>query len=104
MESHGSVKRIDSEKLGLAYDHIKDFRNICAHDERFTAPTSPRQATVFRDLCADLEIVLTAKDRAELMRSTCDLMESIEGSIAPQVDVATRTGWSSLEGRRYRIT
>lgn len=103
-ESHTSAKRVDPGALRLAYDHIKDFRNICAHDERFYCARVAKSGDVaVRNLCADLEIVLTAKDYARLMCSTRDLVESVEGFLSLPVDIAVYMGWSGLDELR-RVT
>ena len=68
-ETHGAEKRISPRRLRLAYDHIKDFRNICAHDERlFCARVSPSGDVSLVGVLSDLELVLTEKDFKELRR------------------------------------
>ena len=54
----------------LAYDHIKDFRNICAHDERlFCARVSPSRDVNLVGVLSDLELVLTEDDYKMLRRN-----------------------------------
>lgn len=56
---------------GLSWicDHIKDFRNICAHDERlFCAKVSPSGDVSLVGVLSDLELVLTERDFKELRR------------------------------------
>lgn len=58
--THEIDKRISPRRLRLAYDYIKDFRNICAHDERlFCARVSPSHDVNLVGVLSDLELVLT---------------------------------------------
>ena len=58
--THEIDKRISPRRLRLAYDYIKDFRNICAHDERlFCARVSPSHDVNLIGVLSDLELVLT---------------------------------------------
>ncbi len=67
-DSYGEDVRISPRRLRLAYDHIKDFRNICAHDERlYCAGVSPSRDTSLIDLFKDMGLVL-AKEECEKMR------------------------------------
>lgn len=97
-ESHGAPKRINPESLGLAYDHIKDFRNICAHDERFyCSRVSKAQDITVRDLCRDLELVLTKEDHASLLRDAYRHVRAVESKVSIPVGVAEAMGWESLD-------
>jgi abortive infection bacteriophage resistance protein len=59
-ETHHGHRRITHAKLTKAYDHIKDFRNICAHDERlYCARVDKSQSTYFKDVVDDLQMVLS---------------------------------------------
>ncbi|MEE0245790.1 Abi family protein, partial [Ellagibacter isourolithinifaciens] len=53
---HEKPIRISPRRLRLAYDHIKDFRNICAHDERFycakTSPSRDIAVTEWSTICS----------------------------------------------------
>ena len=56
-----SEQRIKYRALKMAFDHIKDIRNICAHDERlYCARVSPRSDTTFAQVIEDLSLVLPA--------------------------------------------
>lgn len=69
-ETHEVHKRISPRRLRLAYDHIKDFRNICAHDERlFCARVSPSHDVNLVGVLSDLELVLTEDDYKILRRN-----------------------------------
>lgn len=69
-ETHEVHKRISPRRLRLAYDHIKDFRNICAHDERlFCARVSPSRDVNLVGVLSDLELVLTEGDYKMLRRN-----------------------------------
>lgn len=56
------ARRITHESLRLAYDHIKDYRNICAHDERlYCARVDKSKSTNIKRLLNDLSLVLTVE-------------------------------------------
>lgn len=90
-ESYGTQgTKISPRRLRLAYDHIKDFRNICAHDERlYCARVSPVRDIDFAHLLEDLELVLTREEnsrmRQEVMNLVYGLMEDIDADTATQV-------------------
>ncbi|MDD5807078.1 MAG: Abi family protein [Eggerthellales bacterium] len=103
-ESHEHGKRIDPRSLRLAYDHIKDFRNICAHDERFYCARVAKAGDVtVRALCADLEMVLTSQSHRSLMREACGLVERTEEALSMPVGVAGMMGWRDLEELRSAV-
>lgn len=61
-ETHFEDKRITHKDLKNAFDHIKDFRNRCAHDERlYCARIDKSGSTKFKGVIDDLELVLTAE-------------------------------------------
>ncbi|ERI04236.1 hypothetical protein HMPREF9069_01627 [Atopobium sp. oral taxon 810 str. F0209] len=81
-ESHIDTKKISPRRLRLAYDHIKDFRNICAHDERlYCARVSPSKSIKFVDMLNDLELVLSrdefAKAQNDILNLISELMKDI---------------------------
>lgn len=89
-ESHGVEMKISHRRLRLAYDHIKDFRNICAHDERFyCARVSPGHDVTFADMLADLELVLPKDEHArmqgEVVSLLHDMMTDLGGETATVV-------------------
>lgn len=67
-ETHKIPRKIHARKLRLAYDHIKDFRNICAHDERlYCAKVSRAKDIKVARVIDDLELVLTSQDHKDLV-------------------------------------
>lgn len=81
-ETHESRKRIGTRKLRLAYDHIKDFRNICAHDERlYCARVSPSKDISFASMLDDLELVLTREEHARMLRDVLVLVTGLVGDL-----------------------
>lgn len=81
-ETHQEPKRIGTRKLRLAYDHIKDFRNICAHDERmFCARVSPSSDISFAAMLDDLELVLTREEHARMLREVLVLVTELVGDL-----------------------
>ena len=67
-ETHDTKIKISPRKLSLVYDHIKDFRNICAHDERlYCARVSPSKDIDCDHLLADLELVLTYEENSRML-------------------------------------
>lgn len=86
-DSYGVGKKISHKRLRVAYDHIKDFRNICAHDERlYCARVSPGHDVTFADMMRDLELVLTRDEHArmqrEVVRLLYDVMNDLGGRAA----------------------
>ena len=56
-ETHETGIKIHDRDLRLAYDHIKDFRNICAHDERlYCARVSPSKDVSISGVIADFAV------------------------------------------------
>lgn len=89
-ESHGVERKISQRRLRLAYDHIKDFRNICAHDKRlYCARVSPGHDVTFADMLADLELVLpkdeNARMQGEVISLLHDMMTDLGGRTAAMV-------------------
>lgn len=79
-ETHAAAINISPRKLRLAYDHIKDFRNICAHDERlYCARVSPSSDISFAAMLDDMELVLT---REEHKRMLGDVLLLVTGLVA----------------------
>jgi abortive infection bacteriophage resistance protein len=58
----GLKRRIHEKELRVAFDHMKEFRNICAHDERlYCARVSPAKDISLAQLLTDMEIVLSGE-------------------------------------------
>lgn len=90
--SYGEAVRISPRRLRLAYDHIKDFRNICAHDERlYCARVSPSADVSLVDLFKDMRLVLTRdeydKMRQDVMWLLVSLMKDLDADHAATVAI-----------------
>ena len=90
--SYGEAARISPRRLRLAYDHIKDFRNICAHDERlYCARVSPSADVSLVDLFKDMRLVLTRdeydKMRQDVMWLLVSLMKDLDADHAATVAI-----------------
>lgn len=98
-EAHGTkARRITHESLRKSYDHIKDFRNICAHDERlFCAKVDKSKSTDFRRLMADMYAVLTADQCASLYRGIAECLDFAKDRIATigESDILRQMGFNS---------
>ncbi len=82
MESHKNRLKISQRRLRLAYDHIKDFRNICAHDERlYCARVSPSKDTNLLGVLTDLSIVMTSVDTTNMIKQVMQLMLDLNSAI-----------------------
>ncbi len=82
-EAHGATaRRITHASLESAFDHIKDFRNICAHDERlYSARVDKSQSTDFRRLLQDMRLILTANECECLLADILKILAFADGSI-----------------------
>lgn len=77
-DEHGKHRSVSPRRLRLAYDHIKDFRNICAHDERlYCARVSPSKDIGVADLLQDLELVLTREEDERMRSEVFSLLQRI---------------------------
>lgn len=86
-ESHGVEIKISQKRLRMAFDHIKDFRNICAHDERlYCARVSPGRDMTFASMLGDLELVLSKDEHArmqgEIIHLLHEMMNDLGGETA----------------------
>lgn len=99
-ETHPEQKRITHKEIKNAFDHIKDFRNRCAHDERlYCARIDKSKSTTFKDVTEDLELVLTAQqfncltsDIAAIVKDAGTAIHSVELN-----DILTLMGYSSFD-------
>lgn len=81
-ETHPGEKRIYAERLRIAFDHMKDFRNICAHDERlYCARVSPAKDITFAHVLTDLELVLTREEYRELQKQVTEKLIEVSNTI-----------------------
>ena len=85
-ETHGTKVRISPKRLRLIYDHVKDFRNICAHDERlYCARVSPSRDVTFADLLGDLAMVLTKEENARMQGEVIHLLHEMMTDLGIEV-------------------
>ncbi|KFI39280.1 Abi-like protein [Bifidobacterium actinocoloniiforme DSM 22766] len=83
---HSGQARFYFHDLRRCYNHIKDFRNICAHDERlYCARVDPSKGTSVAVLLKDLDAVLTAESSRELRTSLINLVQSLFGRVPDYV-------------------
>lgn len=105
-ETHIFSRRITHSKLRKAYDHIKDFRNICAHDERlYCAKVDKSQSTSFRKLISDLNLVLTSNQYNVLTSQIGKIVERAASSMnsITENDILGYMGYSSLKDVRELV-
>lgn len=99
-ETHETRLNIYDRKINLIYSHIKDFRNICAHDERmYCAKVSPGYDITFSLIMKDLEFVLTKTEFQDMvnvvLRIIRDVLNDLGNSFAD--DILHSMGISSVE-------
>lgn len=81
---HAKPVRITPRRLRLAYDHIKDFRNICAHDERlYCARVAPSSDIAVADVLDDLQLVVPKGSYTDFLREFMMLIPDIADSLGP---------------------
>lgn len=99
-ETHAQGKRITHKDLKDAFDHIKDFRNRCAHDERlYCARIDKSKSTTFKNVIDDLELVLTANQFNKLTNSIAETVKEATAEIhtVNSNDILALMGYSSFE-------
>lgn len=98
-ESRGTkAHRITHESLRRSYDHIKDFRNICAHDERlFCARVDKSKSTDFRRLMADMYAVLLEEQCDSLYKGIAGCLDFAKSRIKTigERDILREMGFNS---------
>lgn len=103
--SYGEKINVSPRRLTQAYDHIKDFRNICAHEERlYCARVSPGHDISVVDALSDLQLVLPKNEAAQLTNDILDLLASI-GEDMREADfsrLVTSMGAEHLPGLKER--
>nr|WP_205717323.1 Abi family protein [Adlercreutzia muris] len=103
--SYGEKINVSPRRLTQAYDHIKDFRNICAHEERlYCARVSPGHDISVVDALSDLQLVLPKNEAALLTNDILDLLASI-GEDMREADfsrLVTSMGAEHLPGLKER--
>lgn len=106
-ESYGTSMRISPRQLRLAYDHIKDFRNISAHDERlYCARVSPSRDTTFANLLDDLSLVLTKEENARMQGEVIHLVHEMMTELGTEIaaPVLDAMGIESLGKTLHSLT
>lgn len=77
-DSHSEKIRVTPKRLRIAYDHIKDFRNICAHEERlYCARVSPGKDVSVANVLPDLRLVLPREDGVQAATDIINLLLGI---------------------------
>lgn len=83
--THRNQLKISQRRLRLAFDHIKDFRNICAHDERlYCARVSPSKDVNLLGVFSDLAIVTTSQDMQDMVRKVMENMLELNNQIGAE--------------------
>lgn len=99
-ETHKKAVRISDRRLRLAYNHIKDFRNICARDERlYCARVSLSHDINFADVLNDLELVLPKNEYIQLLRDVVNALTELSENTHIEImnDVIDSMGIHSLD-------
>lgn len=99
-ETHEREIRIHDRDLRLAYDHIKDFRNICAHDERlYCARVSPSKDVSISGVIADLGMVLPKEDHSDMIGEVLGLLVGMTNDVstASPREILELMGITSIE-------
>lgn len=91
-------EEITSIQLDKIYRRIKDFRNICAHDERlYCAHPHDRNITVFQ-LVKDLRLVTDKKRYLEFLQQLESLLVNLEKDIPDYIGyVCCEMGLQNLD-------
>ncbi|WP_294438955.1 Abi family protein [uncultured Slackia sp.] len=99
-DTHDVPVRISERQLRLAYDHIKDFRNICAHDERlYCARVSPSKDVSISGVISDLGLILPKDENLRMVKSVGTLLLDIANDLKTVGlrDVLDAMGMESIE-------
>ena len=80
--SYGDDLRVHPKMLRVAYDHVKDFRNICAHDERlYCAKVTPSSDTPVAKVIADLQMLIPREQHEHLISDVRDLVHALVADV-----------------------
>lgn len=97
-ETHTKKVCIHDRQLRLIYDHIKDFRNICAHDERlYCARVAPSKDISLADVIKDLGFVLTKQETARMSLEVMQLITAIANDLDKELVPLNAMGVASVE-------
>lgn len=103
-ETHDKQERIGHRRLRLAYDHVKDFRNISAHEERlYCARVSPSRDVSIADAISDLGLLLPKDEDLRMVHDVISLLMGIANdlSVVPLRSLLDKMGISSIEEAFY---
>ncbi|MEE1296816.1 MAG: Abi family protein [Bifidobacterium sp.] len=85
-QSHKTAVEINSARLDTVYRRVKDFRNICAHDERlYCAHPHDKNATAFQ-LVRDLRFLTTKPRYLEFLQQLRSLLAKLDDKIPGRMD------------------
>lgn len=77
-QTHPDSHRFSPRELGLVYDRIKDFRNICAHDERLYCARVGKLCDIgFSDVMNDLALVLPYSEECEMRAKIASMLADL---------------------------
>ncbi|MEG1097335.1 MAG: Abi family protein [Eggerthellaceae bacterium] len=97
-ETHAKPMRIHDRQLRLIYDHIKDFRNICAHDERlYCARVAPSKDVSLADVLKDLRFVLTKQENTRMGKEVMQLILGIANDLDQRILPFDQMGINTFE-------
>lgn len=68
---------LEPHKIDAMYRRIKDFRNICAHDERLYRVRPYGLNNSFTQLVKDLELVTDRTEYMQYLTQLCQLMPHV---------------------------
>ncbi len=106
-ETHETPRKISSRELRLAYDHIKDFRNNCAHEERlYCSRVSPARDIVFARMLDDLPLVLTKNENTRMRGELLGLLHKLTGELGGSMgeQVLHAMGFANLDEVAFSVT
>ncbi|MCL2438623.1 MAG: Abi family protein [Coriobacteriia bacterium] len=97
---HSIPRNIRPKTLSRAFDHIKDMRNICVHDERlYCARVSPRNDTTFANVLDDLSLVLPASKSEEMRLQVLTELASLSNDLETIsiIHILKKMGFESID-------
>lgn len=96
--SHHNKTEITARKLDSIYRRIKEFRNICAHDERlYCARPHDKNATIFQ-LIKDLSLVIGKSEYIEFLQKIKKIIKRITTKIpAHSQEILSQMGIDNKE-------
>lgn len=84
--SHGTARKISHRDLRVTFNQLREFRNICAHDERFyCAKVTKAKDVGFAQMLRRLDMVITAKDFVSLQKRIFDLVADLRAKMGKEI-------------------